>query len=237
MEAEVHRPRAAPQVKSDGAGRSRFFERLVRYRRFCERGSDAGRKCADSYEIARHLGVGASLFRKDVSRFGGLGIKGKGYDLEHLGARLATVLGGSPGPNLAIAGVGNLGSALLAHDGFRERGFQFVAAFDTDPLKIGTTRCGVIISHPSHYRRVLQGISVGIGIIAVPAARAQHASDLFASIGAEAILNMAPVRLDATGKDLPQVRDLDLTLELEKLACRLNCQMGPGAHGQGRLSD
>ena len=178
--------------------------------------------------MAGHLGVGAALIRKDLSRFGRLGIRGTGYDLEHLGARLTTVLGASPRPNLALAGVGNLGSALLAYDGFRERGFRFVAAFDTDPLKIGTTRCGVIISHPSHFRRVLHGVRVDIGIITVPAARAQQAADLFACIGVETILNMAPVRLDPTGNVV--VSDLDLTLELEKLACCLMQRSDASVH-------
>ncbi len=213
------------------AGADRFVERLVRYRRFCEREVNAGRNCADSNEIARHLGVRASLIRKDLSRFGKLGIRGTGYDLEHVGARLATVLaqaGASLRPNLALAGVGNLGSALLAYDGLRERGSRFVAAFDTDPLKIGTKRCGVVISHPSHFHRVLHGIRVDIGIITVPAACAQQAADLFGRIGVEAILNMAPVRLRPTGNVV--VRNLDLTLELEKLACCLMQGSDASAH-------
>ncbi len=236
MNEEVHR-QVPPSAAAD-----RLAERLVRYRRFCEREVNAGNRRADSYEIARRLGVEAPLIRKDLSRFGRLGIRGTGYDLEHLGARLATVLGASLRPNLALIGVGDLGSALLAYDGFRERGFRFVAAFDTDPLKIGTERCGVVISHPSDFHRVLHGIRVDIGIITVPAASAQQAADLFARIGVEAILNMAPVRLGPTGNVvmpnvMPDVmpdivRNLDLTLELEKLACRLMQRSDAPAHLQ-----
>ncbi len=67
-----------------------------------------------------------------------------------------------------------------------------------------------------------------IGIITVPAARAQQAADLFACIGVGAILNMAPVRLGPTENVL--VRDLDLTLELEKLVCCLMQESDASAH-------
>ena len=39
---------------------------------------------------------------------------------------------------MGIAGIGNLGNALLKNRNFTSRGFRFVAAFDTDPNKIGS---------------------------------------------------------------------------------------------------
>jgi redox-sensing transcriptional repressor len=91
-----------------------------------------------------------------------------------------------------------------------------VAAFDTDPAKVGR-KCGdVVVSHPSDFRRVLRGVRADIGIITVPADRAQEAADLFARVGVRAILNMAPVRLGPIGNIV--VANLNLTLELEKLS-------------------
>jgi redox-sensing transcriptional repressor len=37
-----------------------------------------------------------------------------------------------------LVGVGNLGTALLGHERFSKFGLRIVAAFDTDPAKIGT---------------------------------------------------------------------------------------------------
>ncbi len=203
--------RVLPRAATDSA-----VERLVRCRRFCEHATSAGKRYADSYEIGRNLGVAASLVRKDLSRFGRLGIRGTGYDLAYLAARLTRELGGGRKWNVALAGVGNLGSALLDYDGFRQYGFHFVAVFDTDPAKIGTKRGDVVVSHPSESRRVLRSVQADIGIITVPAAQARETADFFASAGVRAILNMAPIKLGPITN--VTVSNLDLALELEKLS-------------------
>ncbi len=218
--AVQHPPRKAGR-ETDLADPS--IERLVRYRRFCERAAGAGKEYADSREIGRNLGVGASLVRKDLSRFGRLGIRGKGYDVERLAAHLSRALGRDRRLNVALAGVGNLGSALLSYEGFQRHGFHFVAAFDTDTAKAGTKHGDIVVTHPSDSRHVLSGVGVDLGIITVPAARAQQAADFLASVGARAILNMAPVKLGPIGN--VTVSNLDLALELEKLSCGLALAM------------
>jgi len=60
---------------------------------------------------------------------------------------------------------------------------------------------------------------VDVGVITVPAASAQEAADLLARMHVGAILNLAPARLHPIENVL--VANLDLVLEMEKLACRL----------------
>ncbi len=210
---------ANPDVALPAALPDCAVARLIQYRKYCERMADAGSQHTNSFEIGADLGVGPPLVRKDLSHFGRLGVRGTGYDVEHLAERLTRLLGGGREWNLALVGVGNFGAALLAHEGFRAGGFSFVAAFDTDPAKIGTERGGVVIRHPSDLGQVIDGIGVDVGVITVPAASAQEAADLLARMHVGAILNLAPTRLDPIENVL--VANLDLVLEMEKLACRL----------------
>ena len=198
---------------------NRSVGRLIRYRKHCKRVAGAGKRYTDSFEIGADLGVGPPLVRKDLSHFGRLGVRGTGYDLEHLAESLTRLLGGGREWNLALVGVGNLGAALLAHEGFRAGGFSFVAAFDMDPAKIGTERGGIVIHHPSDFGQVIDGVRVDVGVITVPAASAQEAADLLARMHVGAILNLAPTRLHPIENVL--MANLDLVLEMEKLACRL----------------
>ena len=45
---------------------------------------------------------------------------------------------------MGIVGIGNLGGALLKHKNFPMRGFHFVAAFDSDPDKVGNQQRTVV---------------------------------------------------------------------------------------------
>ena len=86
-----------------------------------------------SRRLAQLLGLTDAQVRRDLSYFGQFGTSGRGYEVQRLHDRLTTILGVSGRTwNVALAGVGNLGSALLAYRGFHERGFFFKAAVETD---------------------------------------------------------------------------------------------------------
>ncbi|MHC4199557.1 MAG: redox-sensing transcriptional repressor Rex [Planctomycetota bacterium] len=206
--------------------------RLIRYRKYCERMARTGGPYTNSSEIGGKLGVGPSLVRKDLSHFGRLGIRGTGYDMKHLAERLTSLLGGGREWNLALVGVGNFGAALLGDEGLREGGFRFVAAFDTDPAKIGTERGGTVIRHPSDFGQVIGGTRVDIGVITVPAVSAQEAAALLARMHVRAILNLAPTELSPIENLF--VANLDLSLEMEKLTCELMMAKSAVAQAEAR---
>jgi redox-sensing transcriptional repressor len=170
-----------------------------------------------SRRLAQQLGLTDAQVRRDLSYFGQFGTSGRGYEVERLHGRLTSILGVAGRTwNVALAGVGNLGSALLAYGGFKERGFSFRAAVDDDPGKIGRTICGVAVSSPQLLRALIKQHHIQIGLIAVPAETAQAVCDEFVRSGVRAIVNFAPVRL----KVPPSVwlRAVDLAVELESLA-------------------
>ena len=170
-----------------------------------------------SKRLAQQLGLTDAQVRRDLSMFGQFGTSGRGYDIHRLRSRLTAILGVAGRTwHDALAGVGNLGSALLAYRGFRERGFLFRVALDADPGKVGQTIQGVPVVAAQRLPDVVRTYQIHIGLIAVPVGAAQAVCDQFIEGGVRAIVNFAPVHLDVP----PSVwlRVVDLATELESLA-------------------
>ncbi len=170
-----------------------------------------------SRRLAQQLGLTDAQVRRDLSTFGQFGTSGRGYEVQRLHDRLTSILGVAGRTwNVALAGVGNLGSALLAYRGFRERGFLFRVAVDTDSQRVGRTIQGVAVAPASALDELIQKHHISIGLIAVPVEAAQEVSNQFVKGGVRAIVNFAPVRLEVP----PSVwlRSVDLAIELESLA-------------------
>jgi redox-sensing transcriptional repressor len=170
-----------------------------------------------SRRLAQQLGLTDAQVRRDLSYFGQFGTSGRGYEVHRLHDRLSSILGVAGRTwNIALAGIGNLGSALLAYRGFRERGFFFKVAVDTDPQKIGRTVSGMVVAPSHRLPELVKRHDIRIGLIAVPVEAAQAVCDQFVASGVRAIVNFAPVHLEVP----PSVwlRVVDLAIELESLA-------------------
>ena len=170
-----------------------------------------------SKRLAEQLDVTDAQVRRDLSYFGQFGTSGRGYEVQRLHDRLTSILGVSDRTwNVALVGVGNLGSALLAYRGFRERGFLFQLAVDADERKVGRTVEGIAVSSLAQLPSLVKQHDINIGVIAVPADAAQTVCNQLVECGVRAIVNFAPVRLEVP----PTVwlRVVDLASELESLA-------------------
>ena len=169
-----------------------------------------------SRRLAQQLGLTDAQVRRDLSYFGQFGTSGRGYEVQRLHDRLSAILGVSGRMwNVALAGVGNLGSALLAYRGFQERGFIFRAAVDIDPQKVGRTLRGLVVSSADRLAELIKEREIHIGVIAVPVEGAQEVCDQFVEGGVRAIVNFAPVRLEVPSTIW--LRAVDLAIELETL--------------------
>ncbi len=169
-----------------------------------------------SEKLAKQIGVTAAQIRKDLAYFGQFGVPGRGYYVENLYTELATILGINRRWEVALAGVGHLGYALLAYNGFKKQGFDVVIAFDKDPAKIGQTWEGVTIYDIAEASSVLAESGAEIGILAVPAAGAQEACEALVAGGLKSILSFAPGRVLAPPN--VTVKRVDLAMELEWLS-------------------
>lgn len=190
--------------------------RLPLYHRALIALSRAGTDTVSSEQLAGIAGVNAAKVRKDLSYFGSFGTRGVGYDVDQLLVEMRNHLGLAHARNCIVIGAGNLGSALLSFEGFRDRGFEVVAAVDVDPRRVGRVVAGIEIGHQDDLADLVRTNEVAIGVVTTPPSAAQQvAADLVAS-GVRSILNFAPTVLEVP--DGVVVRHVDLASELEILA-------------------
>ena len=177
---------------------------------------------ASSAEIARRTGIHAAQLRKDLSYFGEFGKPGLGYDLAALEAHLARIMGLDKERDVLLVGAGNLGRALSSYTGFGRRGFRIVAAFDVDAQKVGGKLGDCPVYALGELKRVNAKLGAEVGIVAVPTAAAQAATDSLVAAGVRAILNFAPTTVEVSEKIT--VRNVDLTSQMEILSYYLRVE-------------
>lgn len=150
-----------------------------------------------STQISKQINVDAAQIAKDLSF---LNIKGKtriGYDVNRLVRELEDFLGFKKEHSTFMVGVGSLGAALIQDHGLSQYGLNIVAGFDVNPLRIGTSICGVPIYHVSELAQRQQEYNAEIGVLAVPVENAQEATDAMIAGGIKAVWNFTPFRITA----------------------------------------
>jgi redox-sensing transcriptional repressor len=171
-----------------------------------------------SAELAKAAGVNPLILRKDLSYVGGHGVRGVGYQVHKLIATVSMALHSDSAQVVALAGVGALGRALLAHTG-RDPRFTLGALFDDDPGLVGARMSpdGPVIAPLRDIGGTASdGEPFDIGVIATRDDLAQEVCDAFAAAGVQQILNVTPVTLvPAEGLS---IRQIDLALELQLLS-------------------
>ncbi len=190
--------------------------RLSIYNRALCKIKKEGVEIISSNELGDITGYSAAQIRKDLSCFGEFGETGKGYFVRDLKDAISRILGVDRKWNVALAGAGHLGSALLAYPGFRQRGFNIVAVFDNDLCKIGKRWEDIVIQDMSELPRTVKEQNIRIGIVSALAQVSQEIVDMFVSCGVRAILNFAPVSI-TVGEGVV-LRNVDLSTELECLS-------------------
>jgi redox-sensing transcriptional repressor len=144
------------------------------------------------------------------------GTRGVGYEVDCLSEEISRELGVTGHRAVAIVGVGNLGHALAGYGGFSARGFRIAGLFDADPARCGELVAGMRVRPMDDLEQAVASERVSIGVIATPAAAAQHVCDRLVGCGVTSVLNFASTVLSVpTGVD---VRKVDLAVELQILS-------------------
>jgi len=174
-----------------------------------------GSEVISSGELSDLTGCTPAQIRKDLAYFGQFGTPGRGYIVSDLKEKILEILGIDKNWSVALVGVGNLGTALLSYKGFKEQGFDIIAAFDNDRRKIGKRLKGVTIQDISELSRIVRNKKIQMAIVAVPGEEAQKIVATLIKAKVKAILNFAPIRPQVS-KTIELI-NIDLSIELEKL--------------------
>jgi len=186
-----------------------------------------GIRHVSSKDFARRFDLNSAQIRKDLATFGEFGVRGVGYEVSELKKNLTSILGLDRTRRVAIVGAGHLGQALADYGGFRSGGFSIAALFDNDPEKIGTkTRSGVEVRDVADLARIVAREGIEISVITIPASAAAAVAQSCVAAGLRAILNFAPVRLNAPAS--VRLKNVDLKINLETLAFYVPHRNCPG---------
>jgi len=173
-----------------------------------------------SRKLAQPLGLTDTQVRKDLAYFGQFGRPGVGYEVMPLIHRLRSILGTDRISRILLVGAGNLGRAITAYQGFRAKGFELVAMFDSDPRKVDQRVAGMPVQPMGDLPQAVIRHDVHLAIVAVPASVAQNVADQLIAAGIRGILNFAPTRLN-TPPGIT-VLNLDVASQLEQLNFLIN---------------
>ncbi len=161
--------------------------------------------------IANALELGEVQVRKDLALVSDGGKPKVGYLREGLINDLERFLGYDYTDNAILVGAGKLGQALMDYSGFSDLGLNVMAAFDAAPVR-EMTESGKKILPMEKVQSFIKANRIRIGIITVPAEKAQAVCDQLIECGILAIWNFAPVRLEVPEKILVQNENLATSL-------------------------
>ncbi len=202
--------------------------RLATYLRVLGVMADDGTVIVSSEELASAAGVGSAMLRKDLSFLGPNGVRGVGYDVTRLRARIESALGLDREHRVVLVGVGSLGQALARYGGFGRRGFTMVGLFDSDPERIGTVVDDLTVRDAAELGAACHQLGATIGVVATPDVAAQQVCDDLVGAGVRCILSFA-----SSAVQVPphvEVGLVDLAVDLQVLSFRSarNAESGHG---------
>jgi redox-sensing transcriptional repressor len=206
----------APAAKKEQRVSLHTVERLSVYRRKLEELSHEGVESIHSHQLAALVGVTPAQLRRDLASFGSYGNIARGYDVAKMIGTISRIIGTDKMQNVGLAGVGDLGRALLSYRGFEERGFRIAAAFDIDPAKVGRVFAGRRCYSLDHLETVLGDMDIRILVLTSRPEGLQQVVDRAAAAGVRAFLNFVPKM--TTVPEGCFMERIDISAKLEKLS-------------------
>ncbi|EFU17771.1 CoA binding domain protein [Enterococcus faecalis TX1346] len=176
---------------------------------------DTGKNKVSSTELSEAVQVDSATIRRDFSYFGELGKRGYGYDVENLMNFFAKTLNEDELTNVALIGVGNLGSALLKYKFHQSNSIRVSCAFDVNEDIVGRIVDGIPVYPMEDMMEQICVQQIEVAILTIPARKAQEVVNKLAEAGVKGILNFTAARLVAPPEVL--IQNVDLTNELQTL--------------------
>ncbi len=190
-------------------------KRLPLYYRFLKNLHSAGKQRVSSAELSDAVKVDSATIRRDFSYFGALGKKGYGYNVNYLLSFFQKTLDQDDLTQVALIGVGNLGTAFLNYNFLKNNNTKIAMAFDVDPEKVGKRVEDVYVHHMDELTERLKEENIAVAILTVPVSVAQPITDQLIQADIRGILNFTPARLNVPST--VRIHHIDLAVELQSL--------------------
>ena len=194
----------------------RTIGRLTLYWRILRDLASEGETYIYSHDLASRSRVTATQARRDLMVVGYSGTPARGYDVKKLRDHIEAFVFPAEEQRAIIAGVGNIGRALLKFFLGRRPTLKIVASLETNPDKFGRLIHGCPCYSIENAGSVIREQCITVGIIAVPDKEAQYVSDVFVEAGIRGILNFARTALHVPSG--VYVEDIDLAMSMDRVA-------------------
>jgi redox-sensing transcriptional repressor len=199
-----------------GAVPFRTIGRLTHYWRTLRDLASEGKTYVYSHDLASKSRVTAAQVRRDLMVLGYSGTPAHGYDVRKLREHIEAFVFPADEQKAIIAGVGNIGRALLKFFLGRRPTLKIVASLEVNPEKFGRMIHGCPCYSIENAASVIREQGITVGIIAVPDKEAQYIANVFVDAGIRGILSFA-----RTALNVPEgvyVEDIDLAMSMDRVA-------------------
>lgn len=191
-------------------------ERLSEYRRTLIKCLDKGKTQIYSHEIAELQNLTAVQVRRDFMFIGYSNPNRKGYNIQELIDFIGNVIDDPKGISVALIGLGHFGKAISAYFRNKRSKLSIVAAFDTNPEKVGILYNDIPCFSVDELKAVAKHKNIKIAILTVPPQYAAQMTKNLEAAGIRGILNFTSETLHVS--DQIYVEDYDMTTSIEKVA-------------------
>lgn len=191
-------------------------ERLSQYRRTLLNCLSQGKTHIFSHELAELQNITAVQVRRDIMFLGFASIQRKGYDVKEMIDMIGKVIDSDEVLNVAVVGMGNLGTAVTHYFIGKRPKINIVASFDIDPSRVGHIIQGVECFHMDELKKEIANKNITIGLLAVPPEVATETAQKLSDAGIKGILNFTTVPLNLNNK--VYLEEYDMITSLEKVA-------------------
>ncbi|HEX2936599.1 MAG TPA: redox-sensing transcriptional repressor Rex [Bacteroidales bacterium] len=192
------------------------IERLSQYRRTLLNCLHSGQTHIFSHELAALLNITAVQVRRDIMFLGYTSIQRKGYDIQEMVNVIGNLLDSKEVMNVAVIGIGHLGTAITTYFKGKRAKLDIVASFDVDPEKIGKMIAGVKCYSITQASEVVKDLNISVGIVTLPPEHAAEVVEKFVHAGVKGFLNFTTVPLNVPSN--VYLEEFDMITSLEKVA-------------------
>ncbi|MDD5491424.1 MAG: redox-sensing transcriptional repressor Rex, partial [bacterium] len=173
-----------------------------------------------STQIGKNSNATNATVRKDISYLSMPNVAGRDYDIAKLKKYIGQDLQLFKPRKACIIGLGRIGTAILAYEGFKEEGFELAAGFDISQNKIEMIVSQVSLHLIHELKSIIESKGIEIGIICTPPEAAQDTANKLVDARIKGIINCTTAMISVPEEVI--IRNIDYTGYLRILSANIS---------------